>query len=152
MFDFYHQVYIDSRITSQLFRSVLDPLFADIDLKPLEGCLMAELRRSEGKTINDLSRATGIGSTNLAKLWRALEEKGYVERRQDEIDGRSFRLFLTQEGMDALSRLDALSDQTVNIDEKKFDALKERILDGHRAARELLGQSASIQENGGRCL
>lgn len=138
--DFCHRVYAEIRSTMGVFRSYMDPLFAQVGLRPLEGCLLAELGHADGRTAGELSQATGIGDTNLPPLWHALEDKGLIDRRKDAADGRSYRLFLTPKGKEVLERLDSLVGDAESVDEAELIAIRERALDGFAACRELLAK------------
>lgn len=138
--DFCHRVYSEIRSVTAAFQAYMNPLFAEVGLKPLEGYLLAELSTIDGCTVGELSHATSISQTNMPPLWRALEGKGVIERRRDEEDGRSYRLFLTDAGHETLSRLDELVGDATQPDAASFRALQERAFDGFAACRELLAQ------------
>lgn len=136
--DFCHRLYAETCLTMGLFRSYMNPLFAQVGLKPLEGCLLAELGHADGRTAGELSQATGIGGTNLPPVWHALEDKGLIDRQKDAIDGRSHRLFLTSQGVETLERLNALVGAGEGVDEEALAKVRERAMDGFAACRELL--------------
>lgn len=136
--DFCHRVYMEIRSVTSAFQSYMDPLFSEVGLKPLEGCVLAELNHKDGQTINELSCSTNITSTNLPPLWHALEEKGLIERRRDEIDARSYRLFLTDSGRETLSKLDQMIGSAAESENAEIDALRSRTIDGFAACRELM--------------
>ncbi len=104
--DFCHRIYVENRAIAASFQELMTPIFAEEGLKPLEGCLLAELGHKDDRTINDLAHATSIRPTNLPPLCRSLEEKGLITRRQDSEDGRSHRLLLTPQGKNVLTALD----------------------------------------------
>ena len=136
--DFCHRVYMEIRSVAAAFQSYMDPLFSEVGLKSLEGCLLAELDHCDGQSINELSRSTSITSTNLPPLWHSLEEKGLIERRRDEVDGRSYRLYLTDAGREVLARLNGMIGSDVSIEIDKLHNLQARTIDGFSACRELL--------------
>lgn len=139
---FCRRMYTGIRSTAALFQSYMDPLFEEVGLRPLEGCLLAELGYADGRTIKELSRATSIGETNVAPLWHALEDKGLVTRKRDELDGRSYRLFITESGHAVLERLDALVGLDLANDDEEMASVRARVLDGFAACSELFASSA----------
>lgn len=141
--DFCHRMYMEIRQTSAAFQSYMDPLFAEVGLKPQEGSLLAELDHADGRAIGELACATGIKATNLPPLWRALEAKGLVERRRDKADGRSHRLYLTDEGRRVLGRLDDMVGAGLDRDADQIDALRIRAVEGLTACRDFLAGSAA---------
>lgn len=144
---FCHRMYTGIRSTAALFQLYMDPLFEEVGLRPLEGCLLAELGYADGRTIKELSRATSIGETNLPPLWHALEDKGLVRRERDELDGRSYRLFITEDGRGVLKRLDELVGLNLDDDEE-MASVRTRVLDGFAACDELLGSGVGAASKG----
>lgn len=124
--DMCHHIYVKNRSASATFQGLMTPIFAEQGLRPLEGCVLAELGHEDDRAINDLAHATSIRPTNLPPLCKALEEKGLVARRKDDEDGRSCRLSLTAAGkkaLDSIDRrvarrlaLDSIADHAIDID------------------------------------
>ncbi len=63
--------------------------------------LMA-IAAEEGMSQDELSRKLRIHKGAIAKMSRQMEEKGYIERRPDEVDRRRYGLYLTEKGRAAL--------------------------------------------------
>jgi DNA-binding MarR family transcriptional regulator len=59
------------------------------------------LRRSEGARLTDLAAWAHIAKPSMTYLVRHLEERGYVERTPDPIDGRAQQVRLTKRGQEA---------------------------------------------------
>ena len=51
-----------------------------------------------GVTPSDISREFRISTARVANILKALERKGYIERRNDMTDRRKSRVFATEEG------------------------------------------------------
>lgn len=56
------------------------------------------LGQKEGALVGDVAKALGLGLPGASGLVDRTVAAGFVERRPDEHDGRSFRLFLTPLG------------------------------------------------------
>jgi DNA-binding MarR family transcriptional regulator len=59
------------------------------------------LRRPEGARLTDLAAWAHIAKPSMTYLVRHLEERGYVERVPDPIDGRAQQVRLTERGQSA---------------------------------------------------
>ena len=57
----------------------------------------------EGTPSTKLGPRMGMEPTSLSRTLKGMEEKGLIERRPDPNDGRSVRVFLTNNGIDAFS-------------------------------------------------
>lgn len=55
----------------------------------------------EGTPSTKLGPRMGMEPTSLSRTLKGMEEKGWIERRPDENDGRSVRVFLTKIGLEA---------------------------------------------------
>lgn len=133
-----HRIYAETRNAAAEFQGFMTPLFAQEDLKPLEGCVLAELGYRDGQSINELAHATSILPTNLPPLWHALEKKGLVERRRDEMDSRSLRLYLTAEGTALLARVDQRISVGLAAEASERRALVAQAMAGFDALHKLL--------------
>jgi DNA-binding MarR family transcriptional regulator len=60
------------------------------------------LRRPEGARLTDLAAWAHIAKPSMTYLVRNLEERGYVERTPDPVDGRAQQVRLTERGQDAV--------------------------------------------------
>lgn len=146
-FGFCHRVFRELRKASRIFQDCMNPVFNEVGLKPLEGCLLAELDRKDGQTINELACNTSIIQSNLPPLWHSLEDKGLIERRKDDIDARSYRLYLTEEGERVVGELDELVKSRLDVDgENSLDA-RQKIADGFAALSLLFGKSDLSDED-----
>lgn len=95
--------------------------------------LLMKLWEQDGLTNSEISELLDIRPSSVTAQVKELEQRGYVERKADENDGRLSRIFLTEEGR-ALK--DKRSEQKEVISEGLFSALSE----------EEQGQLASLLE------
>ena len=138
---FCHQVFIGSRAMTFSFQEFMAPLFETVDLKPLEGCVLAEIGQNEGMSIGELGVATCIRATNLTPIVHSLEEKGLVTRKRDVDDARSWRIHPSSEGRKLLDRLDALIAQRISKKGSDASELIAKVHDGFKAFEELMKDS-----------
>ncbi|SBS74000.1 Regulatory protein MarR [uncultured Mycobacterium sp.] len=76
-----------------------------IQLTAQEAHVMRHIDHHPGVTPSDVARATGLQRSNLSTALRALERRGFVERRADPHDARGINLFPTDRAADNLKRL-----------------------------------------------
>lgn len=69
----------------------------------------------EGTPSTKLGPRMGMEPTSLSRTLKNMEENGLIERRPDENDGRSVRVFLTKLGLDARRQS---RDMVVGINER----------------------------------
>ena len=78
---------------------------AVVQLTAQEAHVMRHIDHHPGVTPSDVARATGLQRSNLSTALRALERRGFVERRADPHDARGVNLFPTDRAADNLKRL-----------------------------------------------
>ncbi|WP_445165961.1 MarR family winged helix-turn-helix transcriptional regulator [Mycolicibacterium sp. Dal123E01] len=79
---------------------------ADVEhLTAQEAHVMRHIDHHPAVTPSDVARATGLQRSNLSTALRALEKRGFVERRADPHDARGINLFPTARAADNLKRL-----------------------------------------------
>lgn len=79
----------------------------------------------EGTPSTKLGPRMGMEPTSLSRTLKGMEEKGLIERRPDENDGRSVRVFLTEKGLDARRQS---RDLVVGINERLAAMLGEQTM------------------------
>lgn len=62
------------------------------------------LSRHDGALVGDVAHALGIGAPAMSGLANRLEQGGYLIRKRDSADGRTIRLYQTEEGRAAGQR------------------------------------------------
>ena len=78
---------------------------AVVQLTASEAHVMRYIDHRPGVTPSDVARATGLQRSNLSTALRALERRGFVERRVDPHDARGINLFPTDRAADNLKLL-----------------------------------------------
>lgn len=92
-------------------------LFARYDLSGSRYYILYHLGERPGLSVSQLSTAMFCDKSNITRLVRAMEEEGLVSRRPHETDGRSLRLFLTEQG-DGLRR--RVQTAHANLNQERF--------------------------------
>lgn len=82
--------------------------------------LLIELWKKDGLTNGEIAELLDIKPSSVTAQVKNLENAGLVERRQDEEDKRSSRVFLTEKGQKAQEKRQDLHD---NISSDLFDGL-----------------------------
>lgn len=91
------------------FRSLIDELHAELarqghaDVRPAYGFAMQAIG-VDGVTATELGRRLGVSKQAAGKTVDRLVELGYVQRVDDELDGRRKLVRLTEHGVDGLVR------------------------------------------------
>ena len=71
---------------------------AQHDVSASTGFVLLNIDLHNGTPATKIAPTLGMEPRSLTRLLKAMEEKGYLERRQDPSDGRVTRIFLTEEG------------------------------------------------------
>ncbi len=78
----------------------------DVSLTQMKSCHMLAMA-SEPRTVKQLSEDLGLSLPAVSRNVETLVQRGWMERREDEMDRRCKRVTLTAKGRDALERIDA---------------------------------------------
>jgi DNA-binding MarR family transcriptional regulator/GNAT superfamily N-acetyltransferase len=103
--------------------------------------VLYELAHGDGPSAAELGRELGLDAGYLSRLLRGLEQRGLVERRPSETDGRQSVVRLTGDGGEAFAALDARAGDDVA---RLLDALgpgeRRRLVEAMRTIEALLGE------------
>jgi DNA-binding MarR family transcriptional regulator len=99
----------------------------DLGLTHGEINALAALETDSGRTVADLQKATGQRASTLTGVLDRLERRGFVERRPNPRDRRSFTVDLTATGARAAERVGAAFDA---LDRRALDAVSKRSAEG----------------------
>ncbi len=80
------------------YRGNVGALLAEIGLHPGQEMVLIELWETDGLRGGELAERLGVEPPTVTKMLRRLERCGFVERRKDPRDARSFRVYLTEDG------------------------------------------------------
>lgn len=94
--NFCRTLFEETRFMSLLIKSTLSSIVARHGLNPYQAHLLGEIASQDGQTIKELAYHLCVKPSNFKPIAQPLEERGLIERRQDENDKRSFRIYLTE--------------------------------------------------------
>jgi DNA-binding MarR family transcriptional regulator len=92
---------------AQLFTERLAPL----GLQPRQFGMLSRLAANEGMSQQAIGELMGLNPTRMVFLVDELERLGFVERRRNPADRRSYALYLTSQGREMLRRGQAAGQQ-----------------------------------------
>lgn len=96
--NFCRTLFEETRFMSLLIKSTLSSIVARHRLNPYQAHLLGEIASQDGQTIKELAYHLCVKPSNFKPIAQPLEERGLIERKQDENDKRSFRIYLTEKG------------------------------------------------------
>jgi len=78
---------------------------APLGVEPRHVGMLTRLAANEGKAQQVIGELIGLNPTQMVFLVDELEDRGFVERRRNPADRRSYALYLTSAGRDMLSKV-----------------------------------------------
>ena len=87
--NFCRTLFEETRFMSLLIKSTLSSIVARHGLNPYQAHLLGEIASQDGQTIKELAYHLCVKPSNFKPIAQPLEERGLIERRQDENDKRS---------------------------------------------------------------
>ena len=78
---------------------------APLGMEPRHVGMLTRLAANEGKAQQVIGELIGLNPTQMVFLVDELEDRGFVERRRNPADRRSYALYLTPAGLDMLSKV-----------------------------------------------
>jgi DNA-binding MarR family transcriptional regulator len=78
---------------------------APLGVEPRHAGVLLRLAANEGKAQQAIGELIGLNPTQMVFLVDELESRGFVERRRNPADRRSYALYLTPAGRDMLSKV-----------------------------------------------
>lgn len=78
---------------------------SSLNLKKGQVRFLLTIHRNEGMTQKELGGLLRVEKATTAKAVRKLIELGYVYKNEDELDRRNYRLYLTEQGKQAVPTL-----------------------------------------------
>ncbi len=79
-------------------RTNVGGLLAGVGLHVGQEMVLLELWKKDGLKGSELADRLGVEPPTITRMLRRMERCGFVERRPDPADARSFRVYLTNEG------------------------------------------------------
>jgi DNA-binding MarR family transcriptional regulator len=99
---------------SRMLRTVYDRRVEPLGLTRAQWRVLARISRNEGCTQTELAAELEIEKPTLGRLIDRLQANDWVERRADENDARTKRIFLTSRAHPILDEMFSLADDVLN--------------------------------------
>jgi MarR family transcriptional regulator, transcriptional regulator for hemolysin len=115
---------------ARLLRTYSDQRARELGTTRAQWAVLSRLQRCEGVKQSELAEALDLAPITLGRLIDKLTASGLVERRDDALDRRANRLYLTEKAAPALVRLGALAEDVMGralagVDETTVRALQD---------------------------
>ncbi|MBT5051477.1 MAG: MarR family transcriptional regulator [Rhodospirillaceae bacterium] len=98
---------------SRMLRTVYDRRVEPLGLTRAQWRVLARISRNEGCTQTELAAQLEIEKPTLGRLIDRLQANNWVERRADENDARTKRIFLTPRAQPVLTEMYTLADDVL---------------------------------------
>ena len=134
---FCRTLFEETRYMNISIRASLSDVIEKHGLTHVQVHLLGELRSEDGQPIRQLADHVLVKPSNFTPLARSLEDAGFIERRQDATDKRSFRMYLTPKGRKVSEQIDEEFSKLFGGDDDETEALQQQVLDGFAAFRKL---------------
>ena len=137
--NFCRTLFEETRFMSLLIKSTLSSIVARHGLNPYQAHLLGEIASQDGQTIKELAYHLCVKPSNFKPIAQPLEERGLIERRQDENDKR-----LTEKGRAESAAIDA---EFSALFEENPDAaeLQQQVIEGFIAFRKLASLNSQLK-------
>lgn len=99
---------------SRMLRTVYDRRVEPLGLTRAQWRVLARISRKEGCTQTELAAVLEIEKPTLGRLIDRLQANDWVERRADENDARTKRIFLTSRAQPVLKKMYSLADEVLD--------------------------------------
>ncbi len=99
---------------SRMLRTVYDRRVEPLGLTRAQWRVLARISRNEGCTQTKLAAELEIEKPTLGRLIDRLQANDWVERRADENDARTKRVFLTSRAQPVLKKMYSLADDVLD--------------------------------------
>lgn len=95
------------KVTWHAITKMYNAYGAPFDITASSGFVLLNIDVENGTPATKIAPLLGMESRSLTRMLKSFEEKGWIEKKPDPIDGRSVRIFLTPLGIEKreLSRL-----------------------------------------------
>ncbi len=95
------------KVTWHAITKMYNAYGAPFDITASTGFVLLNIDVDNGTPATKIAPLLGMESRSLTRMLKTFEEKGWIEKKPDPVDGRSVRIFLTPLGIEKreLSRL-----------------------------------------------
>ena len=111
------------------------------DFGGVEGHLLSYLVPYGPCTVTELVRVFGVKHSTMTSILDRLEDRGFVERKDNPEDKRSWLVGLTRKGRGAASRVNVLVDEIENAIGSR---VTKRDLEGFNRVIEAIGEATGV--------
>lgn len=84
--------------TDLTLTSFIKAKLAPLNIAPEQNLILLLLLEKDGMSQNEIAKKLVKDKTNIARMLSNLEKKGFISRHINKMDGRSFNVFLTENG------------------------------------------------------
>lgn len=126
---------------ARLRKAIFDERMKVFGLTRSQWWVIGHLNRRDGVTQSELGRTLDMSKVTLAGILDRLEQKGWLERRDDRDDRRAKRIYLTRELKSLRRRMDATA---IEINERCFAGVSAE--DRRRAIAVLVSMKGNLEE------
>jgi DNA-binding MarR family transcriptional regulator len=134
---------------SRMRRIVVDRALKPMGVTRSQWWVLAFLSRRDGMKMTALASDLDLTKMAVGGLIKRMEASGFVERRDDNRDGRAKRIYLTAEGQSLVNRIRASVEEVEEdilstVSESELDEAAETLVKIKQRLLELLGDDAGI--------
>lgn len=137
-----HVIMREERFMQVTMRNIIESYGKTKNIKPIYVYILDLISQCDGQTIKHLCEMARMKPSNVSPICHRLEDAGYIKRKRDIHDGRSFCLFLTPAGEQFLEELDDWFDQVLSCAGEENEQLHDDVRKGFLAFRRLIDLAA----------
>jgi DNA-binding MarR family transcriptional regulator/GNAT superfamily N-acetyltransferase len=120
--------------------SVLQDGYLDSSFSLTEVRVLYELAHREKTTATELARELGLDAGYLSRILHRFENRGLIDKKPSEVDGRQSFLWLTQHGQEVFSPIHARSQREIGAMLSRLSTSEQdRMVEAMRTIEGLLG-------------
>lgn len=142
--NFCRALFEETRFISSLIKSTISGIAVKHGLNPYQTHLLGEIASRDGQTIKELAYRLCVKPSNFKPIAQPMEERGLIERRQDENDKRSFRIYLTEIGRAESAAIDAEFSALFGENPDAVE-LQQQVIEGFKAFRKLASLNSQLK-------
>ena len=117
-----------SKLNAAIYRnaqSIINSKLVDLNIKSGQHDFLYVISKNEGISQKELSEFLYVGKSTTAKAVKNLVENDYVKKIQDENDNRIYRLYLTENGIKIIPKINSVFLELVTIFSKNLSKIEE---------------------------
>lgn len=144
--DFCRTLFEETRFMNLTIKTTLSKIVAKHGLSPYQAHLLGDIASQDGQTIKELANHLCVKPSNFKPIAEPLSQRGLIERRQDENDKRSFRIYLTEKGRKESAAIDA-EFASYFENNPSAEKLQQQVVEGFKAFRKLVELNSELSRN-----